>query len=488
MLLLFLFISNLLLFLTPSLSTIPTPSPAVPERKLISVTELCRHGDRTPLHEFPADALPVSKWPEGVGQLTAIGIRAHYELGLRLRARYVDSGFLPASYNRKYLYVRSTDIDRTLMSAISQLTGLYPPGTDPNNDVRVRFGKDPLHENEGGLPHLYQPIPIHTERKDRDQLLLPGNACPRHALLLEQVRESSEFKQMEEMNADYLKQVARIVGVRSMDIPTLETLSDTWTVFQAHSVPLPTLATPDIVEKAVNLSRWLGTIYNTGNQLNRFRAGLLLYEIRQRMQAMAMYDMNHLPEDQKHLAHKFTFFSAHDSTVAATLAAMRVFDGVNPPYNSTIIWELYKEYRGGYLVRVEYNNKPIILPGCSDEFCPMNEYLDSIEDVMIPGESSRVWECLTGWKRYAAMAHYAVAGKNENPLGEFPGFAPTPDPPGPLGPIIVVATIIVLTVAGVIGIIRARARYGGYSRPLQDKPEEARQPPIDNYEGTRILV
>ena len=49
-------------------------------------------------------------------------------------------------FSETEIYVRSTDVDRTLMSAMSNLAGLYPPSGDQiwNKDI------------------MWQPIPVHT--------------------------------------------------------------------------------------------------------------------------------------------------------------------------------------------------------------------------------------------------------------------------------------------------------------------------------------
>lgn len=57
-----------------------------------------------------------------------MGKQRHYKLGQWFRERY--DGFLPSKYNYHDIYVRSTDVDRTLMSAASNLAGLYPPEGD----------------------------------------------------------------------------------------------------------------------------------------------------------------------------------------------------------------------------------------------------------------------------------------------------------------------------------------------------------------------
>ena len=74
-------------------------------------------------------------WEEkfgGIGQLTPTGMQQTLKLGKAIRERYIEAkGFLGESYSRKEFYVRSTDYERTLMSAESVLAGLYPLGTGP---------------------------------------------------------------------------------------------------------------------------------------------------------------------------------------------------------------------------------------------------------------------------------------------------------------------------------------------------------------------
>lgn len=82
------------------------------------------------------------------GQLTITGIEEHYRLGKYLRTRY--GSILSPNYTASEIYVRSTDYDRTLMSAQSNLAGLYQL-------YNVSDDKIPI-----------QPIPIHTEDTSHD--------------------------------------------------------------------------------------------------------------------------------------------------------------------------------------------------------------------------------------------------------------------------------------------------------------------------------
>jgi hypothetical protein len=74
--------------------------------------------------------------------LTATGVEQQHHLGGYIRNRY--GSLLSSNYSRKEIIVRSTDVDRTLMSAQSNLVGLYPVLDLMNGTVPI------------------QPIPVHT--------------------------------------------------------------------------------------------------------------------------------------------------------------------------------------------------------------------------------------------------------------------------------------------------------------------------------------
>lgn len=473
------------------------PPTSTDSSKLLFVAELCRHGDRTPLVEFPSDALPVSRWPEGVGQLTAIGQRAHYELGQRLRERYVETGFLSSSYSAREIYIRSTDIDRTLMSAQSQMAGLFPPGSPNNYDVRVKFGKDALHENEGGLPHLFQPVPIHTEARTDDMILLPGANCPRHVQLMVEKRGSDEFIEKMKQEADFLRTAGRIAQVddpNTFSIFNLEKLSDTWKCFEAHSVPLPDEATPDIVSHARNLSDWLVTFGNKGLETNRLRAGLVLNTVREFMAMAVMREEHQLPDSLKQGAKKFVLLSAHDTTIAATLSALRVFDNKYPPYNSTVIWELYKASNGTYFVRVEFNGQKLLLPDCPSTDCPTHEYMVSTKAATVFSEDERIYECYTGIRRLAfSIGSLFSPRKSSDPAkSQLAGFGSMSHSGNSSslqsGFLFFIAIACIIGITGLFLAYRAHSKYAGYSRTLNNDKDEIPESDIDPLTNKRILM
>jgi len=63
---------------------------------------------------------------------------------------------LPIKYSNEDIYIRSTSVDRALMSAAVNLAGLYAPiGDQKWNDK---------------LGNLWQPIPIHSIPRDLDKV------------------------------------------------------------------------------------------------------------------------------------------------------------------------------------------------------------------------------------------------------------------------------------------------------------------------------
>uniref|UniRef100_A0AC34FMQ3 Uncharacterized protein n=1 Tax=Panagrolaimus sp. ES5 TaxID=591445 RepID=A0AC34FMQ3_9BILA len=111
--------------------------------KLIHVHALWRHGERNPRKLFHGDLNNDSAFPEGLGQLTKNGINQLYTIGKHFQARYMyEFQFLTPEYLHSEVYARSTDIDRTIISAMAFYSGLYSNGT-----------------NEA---HILAPVPIHT--------------------------------------------------------------------------------------------------------------------------------------------------------------------------------------------------------------------------------------------------------------------------------------------------------------------------------------
>ncbi|KAH7718186.1 Histidine acid phosphatase family protein [Aphelenchoides avenae] len=119
-----------------------------------------RHGHRAPGHSFPTDPYQESYWPLGFAELTAKGMEDQMELGQWMRQRYVDElGLLSKTYDRREVYVRSTDIDRAILSGQCQMVGLYRGSGQSGRD----YPENPA------WPTGLITVPIHTVPRSQDK-------------------------------------------------------------------------------------------------------------------------------------------------------------------------------------------------------------------------------------------------------------------------------------------------------------------------------
>ena len=95
--------------------------------QLIFVVTHFRHGSRAP--QYVNDSfmdLVGEKWTNP-GELTGMGKRMHYLLGLTNRKRYIEhKQFLSERFDPHEILIYSSLVNRALLSASSHLQGLYP--------------------------------------------------------------------------------------------------------------------------------------------------------------------------------------------------------------------------------------------------------------------------------------------------------------------------------------------------------------------------
>lgn len=208
----------------------------ISQSKLIFVLETFRHGARDPITDFWN-----AKEFKTKGELTPVGMRQHFALGQVLRKEYIDElGFLSPNYTESEIYVYSTNVNRTIISALSQLYGLYPIGTGPTIPQGFNFSllMPPFNDSylikEGeleALPNGYQPIPIHTGDYSQEYLLRSWDprVCPIVSDWYNEQYETNEFKQLVKDFNETLMGVAEMVNLPK------ETM-DYWKLHGAYGV------------------------------------------------------------------------------------------------------------------------------------------------------------------------------------------------------------------------------------------------------------
>ncbi|XP_050813128.1 lysosomal acid phosphatase isoform X2 [Gopherus flavomarginatus] len=349
----------LALLLGVSLALAP---PLAQGRRLRFVTLLYRHGDRSPVRAYPRDPYQESTWPQGFGQLTQIGMLQQWDLGQSLRKRY--HGFLNASYNRQEIFVRSTDYDRTLMSAEANLAGLYPPQ-----------GQQVFNPNVS-----WQPIPVHTVPDSAERLLkFPLSPCPRYEQLQNETRQSTEYINKTRQN------------------------------LQTHKLLLPPWVTPDVMTRLKQLKdfgfEFLFGIHQQTEKA-RLQGGVLLAQIRKNMTSAANASA---PQHLKLLA-----YSAHDTTLVALQMALKVYNGRQAPYASCHIFELYQDDDSNFSVEMFFHNEsgrepfPLTLPGC-EQRCPLLDFLQ-LTDRIIPQDWAHECQVASNVQDTELIVALAVCG------------------------------------------------------------------------------
>ena len=167
----------------------------IKSEKLIFVALHSRHGSRAPLNcdENTIDYLG-EKWTNP-GELTSIGQRMEYILGLRNRQRYITGKyqFLSDKFDPHEILVYSTDVNRTMLSITSQLQGLYPMYSKAGNiltEEQLKMSNPPVNIsyeeikneienlNNSALPNYMSVIPIHiTKTSERRMNVQDSKGC-----------------------------------------------------------------------------------------------------------------------------------------------------------------------------------------------------------------------------------------------------------------------------------------------------------------------
>ncbi|XP_074659287.1 prostatic acid phosphatase-like [Tubulanus polymorphus] len=329
-----------------------------------------RHGDRSPVGSYPKDPHPPSIWPNGFGQLSQIGMNQHYNLGQYLRQRY--QGFLSDLYVAKEIRVRSTDVDRTLMSALSDLAGLYPP-----------TGYEVWNKK---LP--WQPIPVHTIPENDDHLLSSSAYCPRFDELWHDILNSDKIKTEERENKAFYDYVKKNAGVVKEGIANIWKIADILKIERIHNFTWPAWVTPDVWSKMVALNNLEFNLKDDSPELVRLTGGNLL----KKMINDSMSYINH----QMDSSQKMFMYSGHDTTVAPFLSALSLYNQIPPPYAACAILELHQQSSSSEpFFQIWYRNdssRPpyqLTMPGCTAS-CPLSKFV-ALTRHIIPGDIDK--EC-----------------------------------------------------------------------------------------------
>ncbi|CAJ0605937.1 unnamed protein product [Cylicocyclus nassatus] len=333
------------------------------EMDLLFVHVIWRHGDRSPLRTFPSDPIQEDFWKfggGGFGELSPLGMKQHYNLGKQIRRRYVDTKFLSKRYSAREIYVRSSDFNRTINSAMSNLIGMY--GFNHNDSVK---GVD--YPDVKGWPDGYVPIAVHTIPRGIDYLLA-SPTCRRRNTLRKIMQESEEarsyitsppivelFKNLsvycdEDVNANNVWSIRDVLMVEQIHASDTLRIKNKW--FSDKLFEKITEVDKRIeLYKQANFSR--PVMFNdldVWQEYQKVRGGSLLNEIDMRMKMKLDCQKEHLFGLQRckwinHL--KYYAYSGHDANIISFFAIFKLLESklIMPdgyvPYAAAIFVELW---------------------------------------------------------------------------------------------------------------------------------------------------
>ncbi|KAM9850747.1 lysophosphatidic acid phosphatase type 6 [Aulostomus maculatus] len=289
------------------------------------------------------------------GQLTSVGMQQLYELGKRLRRGYIEeSPFLSSTFSPAEVYVRSTNILRTIESAKCLVAGLF-------------------QQNQKEI------VPILTTEAESEILYPNYHGCKLLKILGS--HRWAESSTLPDIAAD-LQSIQNELGIASHQQVDFILIRDDMVARQTHGLPCPPALDSwrDTVEqravdmmchiyepsKRENLQLCVGPVLHT-----------LLFNIEEKLQNTS-FEPNR----------KLFLYSAHDTTLIPCLMALGIFDMRWPPYAADITLELYQHQQTKEaLVKVSYIGQDQLIQGCSGVYCPLQEFKQALSAYALSSEN-----------------------------------------------------------------------------------------------------
>ncbi|CAF3407362.1 unnamed protein product [Rotaria socialis] len=368
-------------------------------RKLIGTHIILRHGERTPSYLYPTDPNDSHFWPNGLGQLTIRGRLEHVTLGQYIRERYSD--LLNSTYVASEITIRSSDYDRTLMSAYSNLVGLYP--STKNFELPESF----LHSNTWPESLPWQPIPVHTVPKPIDHLMAVSS-CGQYEELVEILRKSSRIQRLNDEFRDFFTFLEKHTNQSIADIFIAWDIADTILIEAIYNVA-PAWVTPSILRQLRQISDLCFYHLLYSYRINRLRGGPLIRDILNNIEKITTNNEQ---------GRKAKLYFGHDITISAILAFLDVNYVHQPPFASGLFFDLYQQDDNSYAIQLEYLNKTnsqdtqiITLPECLNAMCPLERFIELYEE-KLPGDMDKECKSAKTKRTYSRIHHVSFVSES----------------------------------------------------------------------------
>jgi len=365
------------------------------EEKLLFAWEHFRHGPRNPYTQINKttwiDFIGV-QW-KNEGELSALGLRSHYLLGVATKNRYEN--FLSKSFDTNEIFIISTDVNRTITSAMSNLQGIYRNYTTPNltieqidnakiKGLNVTY-EQKINEKIEELKKSYikdgiSIMPIHLFSRVGLQFKLNDNDfCPGIIKYKEESKNQKDVKKIvkeftDNTNETFGKYIFEFMNVSSEKASdylytnnNLYYICDTFIADYFSGIYMP-----HIIQTGIDMDKFYYHCLNYSiidsyylsyglppTKLSYLTSSPVFRTIFNYMdRRIKLFEENN-PDKIDPSSPKFVIYSGHDSTVAGIDVFLKSVFGIeydNPQYTTSQLIELWHN-KSGYYVKYLYNQK-----------------------------------------------------------------------------------------------------------------------------------
>jgi Histidine phosphatase superfamily (branch 2) len=366
---------------------------------------LTRHGVRTPKTYY----VEPNQWGDmQYGDLLPEGMRQHSVLGQLMRQRYTPSP-LPAKADPTLVYAVADSYQRTHLSAMSFMNGLFPEysgqtilskdefvAVPPNPDSSVKAIVEAMRlPSMSGLPALLNGFGLFNidSFEDKNLMFSPekGSVCKSSKYFYKQQEATEAYQNAQSyLNATFWQKLVQVVNSQStqfnlttgeMDFEVAIEVFDTY--LTTNFIGLENIDLPqDLADGLLKTLEYEKYNYEFGFfPMINASVSLILGDISSKMEDIV---------DEKPDSPVFALYSGHDHNF---YAYFQLFLGIGQGYKLTnptprfaanLVFELLKAKSDGhYYVRVLYDDLIFPIQACSMEPCPLDEFELLVSETVI---------------------------------------------------------------------------------------------------------
>ena len=344
--------------------------------EILFVFEHFRHGARSSVF---IDKKHMDKYDIpwiGDGELTAIGMRMHYLIGVFIRNKY--NNIINNNTDPKDILVFSTDLNRTIVSAKAQLLGMFPIGKGlelTNSDLKIiKMPKDmPVEgiEEIKKLKNISSPttpivIPIRFFDERKKYLLTEATDCPKSTFVKKNNYKKNKHLQffIDDFIAKYGNKLIKYFE-----------LNDT-TILRDYYFLLG--VTDHFISNYIHKRHLLSSFENSGINLQEFFDDCVLFKNITIFEIDTGFELGIIAASpimsnlilfmdriiEKKPSPKFLMYSGHDYIIAAVELFLNKAFGINcyyPDFAANQFFELHSDEKNkNYTVKYFYDGKLLL--------------------------------------------------------------------------------------------------------------------------------